>query len=130
MPRERFMHKEKRSFGTLRAGLQSKPWGGAAALAVLLFLAAVTLTGCAEPQTITAVEPTATLYPPPPTDVPLPPPGPTPAALDFPLPAPTQSVAEPESDQNCVGCHTDEETLKALATEEEGGQETLSEGEG
>ena len=100
------------------------------ALVVLLFLAAVALTGCAEPQTIVAVEPTATLYPPPPTDVPLPPPRPTPAAMDFPLPAPTQSEAEPESDKNCVGCHTDEETLKALATEELGGEETLSEGEG
>ena len=57
-------------------------------------------------------------------------PGPTPAALDFPLPAPTNEDVEPVSDQNCVDCHTDEESLKAVATEEEGGQDTLSEGEG
>jgi hypothetical protein len=32
-------------------------------------------------------------------------------------------------DQSCITCHTDEETLKALATEEDTA-ESLSEGEG
>ena len=33
-------------------------------------------------------------------------------------------------DQSCVDCHTDEETLKAVAEEAEEDQESLSEGEG
>jgi hypothetical protein len=105
--------------------------GGVIVLASLLMLTAMALTGCADPGSITAVEPTATLYPPTPTDIPLPPPGPTPEALDFPLAAPAreEEKAEPVNDQTCVDCHTDEETLKAVATEEEG-EESLSEGEG
>lgn len=97
---------------------------------LLLLLVALALTGCWEPPAIAAVEPTATLYPPPPTDIPPPPPGPTPEALDFPLLAPTREAPEPANDQTCVDCHTDEETLKAVAEKEEGGAETLSEGEG
>lgn len=99
-------------------------------MVALLFLAALALTGCAEPAAIAAVEPTATLYPPPPTDIPPPPPGPTPVALNFPLPAPTRVERERPSDQHCVDCHTDEETLKAVAEKEESSQESLSEGEG
>lgn len=114
---------------TLKRTLRARAWIGAAAGLALLSLAALALTGCAEPAAIAAVEPTATLYPPPPTDVPLPPPGPTPAALDFPLAAPAQVEKEPIDNQTCVDCHTDEETLRALAEEEEV-QETLSEGEG
>jgi hypothetical protein len=105
-------------------------WGGVAVVIVLLFGAALALTGCAEPAAIAAVEPTATTYAPPPTAIPPPPPGPTPAALDFPLPPPSQVNTQPEDDQNCVLCHTDEAMMKALATEEEGTGESLSEGEG
>jgi hypothetical protein len=79
---------------------------------------------------IAAVEPTATLYPLPPTDIPVPPPGPTPEALDFPVAAPVREQPEPVDDQNCVACHTDEETLKAVAKVEEVEEEALSEGEG
>ena len=97
----------------------------------LLFLLALALTSCGQPEAIVAVEPTATAFPPPPTDIPPPPPGPTPQALSFPLPAPGQvQEAEQVSDQNCVDCHTDEETLKAVAEQAEENQESLSEGEG
>ncbi|MGC9333098.1 MAG: hypothetical protein ACP5JJ_03050 [Anaerolineae bacterium] len=95
----------------------------------LLFLATLVLTGCAEPAAIAAVPPTATVYAPPPTHTPSAPPEPTPAALDFPLPPPQEVDTGPVSDQTCVDCHTDEETLKALAEEEEVAEE-LSEGEG
>jgi len=96
----------------------------------LLFLACLLLTGCMEGPTIAAVEPTATLYAPPPTDVPpSPPPEPTPEALDFPLGPPTPMSSDVPNDESCITCHTDEETLKALATEEETA-ESLSEGEG
>jgi hypothetical protein len=88
------------------------------------------LAGCAEPVAIAAVEPTPTAYPPPPTDIPPPSPGPTPAALDFPLPAPTHVEFGETNGQHCVDCHTDEETLKAVAEKAEENQESLSEGEG
>lgn len=104
-------------------------WGGGAALAVLLLLAVLSLTGCAEPAVIAAVEPTATAYAPQPTDIPAPPPGPTPVALNFPLPAPTKVDLWEADDQACVDCHTNEETLQAVAEKEEV-EETLSEGEG
>jgi hypothetical protein len=103
---------------------------GVVALVGLLFLAGLALAGCAEPAAIAAVEPTATSFPPPPTDIPAPPPGPTPAALDFPLAAPTHIEVERTADQTCVACHTDEETLRAVAKQEEADQESLSEGEG
>jgi hypothetical protein len=114
----------------LHCASQAKAWAGLAALVMLLLLSALALTGCAEPGAIEAVEPTATLYPPPPTDIPLPPPGPTPEALDFPLAVATSVEAEPVNDQSCVDCHTDEETLKAVAEEEDVAEENLSEGEG
>jgi hypothetical protein len=104
-------------------------WGGMGIVVLLLFLAVVALTGCGGPAAIAAVEPTATLYPPP-TDIPAPPPGPTPEALDFPLAAPAHEEKAAVSDQSCVDCHTDEETLRAVAREDEGAQESLSEGEG
>jgi hypothetical protein len=96
----------------------------------LLLLAATALSGCAEPQAIAAVEPTATAFPPTPTDVPPPPPKPTPAALDFPLAPPNHVNMETPDDGACVTCHTDEEILKAVAEEDQDVQETLSEGEG
>jgi hypothetical protein len=105
-------------------------WGIAAALGGLLLLGLLALAGCAEPLAIAAVEPTPTLYPPPPTDIPPPPPGPTPAALDFPLPPPSQVEVEAVDDQACVECHTSDDTLKAVAEEEEVEAESLSEGEG
>lgn len=113
-----------------RIGEVLRTWGGIGTVTLVLFLAVVTVTGCSGPAAIAAVEPTATLYPPPPTDVPAPPPGPTPEALDFPLAAPTLEEEAAVSDQNCVDCHTDEETLRAVAKEDEGAEESLSEGEG
>lgn len=106
-----------------------KTWRGFAGGVGLLFLAALALAGCAGPMVISAVEPTATVYPVPPTDIPAPPPGPTPVPLDFPLAAATHVEAAPVTDQTCVDCHTSEQVLKSMAKEEEGG-ETLSEGEG
>ena len=104
---------------------------GVIVLVGLLLLTSVALTGCANQVDIAAVEPTATIFPPTPTDIPVPPPGPTPEALDFPLAAPPseEKPAEPIDDQTCLDCHTDEETLKAVAEEEEV-EEELSEGEG
>jgi hypothetical protein len=95
----------------------------------LLLLAVLALSGCGGPGEITAVEPTATLYPPPPTDIPAPPPGPTPVAMDFPIAAPTRAVVEQVDDSTCVDCHTNEQILQAMATEEEA-PEVESEGEG
>lgn len=100
-----------------------------AAAVGLLFLAALIMSGCAEPAAIAAVPPSPTVYAPPPTKAPTPEPEPTPAALDFPLAAPSQAPVEVVSDQTCVDCHTDEETLRVVAREEEVVEE-LSEGEG
>jgi hypothetical protein len=102
---------------------------GVVTIAGLLFLAVLALSGCAEPVAVAAVPPTATVYAPPPTETPPPPPEPTPVALDFPLPAPEKEAVEAVNDQTCVDCHSDEETLKAVAEEEEVTEE-LSEGEG
>ncbi len=106
-------------------------WGGMAVVIGLLLLAAMVLGGCGGPGEITAVKPTATIYPPPPTDIPAPTPGPTPAAMDFPIAAPTRAPVEPVevSDQTCVDCHTNVQVLQAMATEEEA-PEVESEGEG
>jgi len=119
--RERNMRKTERFFRT---------WGGAVVVGLLLLAAVLALTGCGGPAAIAAVEPTATVYAPPPTDIPAPPPGPTPAAIDFPLPAPSHVALEPASDQGCIDCHTDEETLKAVAEKAKVPEESLSEGEG
>ena len=108
--------------------MTNKTW--AVALIGLLIVASVVLTGCAEPAAIAPVEPTATTFAPP-TDIPVPEPGPTPAALDFPLAAPPREEVEEEvSDQGCIDCHTDVETLKAVAEVAEVEEESLSEGEG
>jgi mono/diheme cytochrome c family protein len=106
-------------------------WELIAVLAGVALVSLAVLTGCAEPAAIAAVSPTATAFPPPATDIPPPPPAPTPAALDFPIAAPTHvDEGQPVSDQNCIDCHTDEETLKAVAQVEEGNPESRSEGEG
>ncbi len=49
-------------------------------------------------------------------------------AGNAPLTAQAQSALQAD-DENCVTCHTDKETLQALATEPED-EEELSEGEG
>ena len=43
---------------------------------------------------------------------------------------PEPGDASAADDSSCVACHTDEETLRALAVEPEEGGEELSEGEG
>jgi hypothetical protein len=121
--RERRMSKSKRQF---------RVWGGVAVASAVLILAFLSLTGCAGPAEITGVEPTATIYAPPPTDIPAPPPGPTPEALDFPIAAPTRAEVEEveqASDETCIECHTNQQVLQAMATEEEA-PEVESEGEG
>jgi hypothetical protein len=118
-------------------------------LAGLLVLVAVVLAGCGQ-STDVAVEPTsaptepatptsaptelppptkAPTQPPTPTEVPTePPPTDTPAPTDTPVPTDTPTP-EPVDDTACISCHTDEETLKAVAKEEEK-PEVESEGEG
>jgi hypothetical protein len=124
-------------------------WQTKVVVALLLFAALILLSACgaAEPTTV-AVEPTtASAELPAPTSVPTEPPAPTDAPTDPPAPteAPTEVPTEPPptdtpaptetptpevvDDSACITCHTDEETLKALAEEPEAA-ESLSEGEG
>jgi hypothetical protein len=124
------MSKTQRFSRTLKTRPQVGTWVGPVAVLGLLLLVTLALAGCVEAPAIAGVEPTATNYPPPPTDIPAPPPGPTPQALDFPLAAPTKGQPETASDQSCVDCHTDEETLEAVAEKEDESEESLSEGEG
>ena len=128
--REKPMSSADRGMVDVQTWPQHVAWCGSGMALLLLVAVILLLTSCADPAAIAAVEPTATVYAPPPTDIPLPPPGPTPAALDFPLEAPTDVDVEPVDDETCVGCHSDEDTLRAVASQEEGGQESLSEGEG
>ena len=66
----------------------------------------------------------------PPTDVPTEPPPTEPPTEPPPTATPTEEpTPEPVDDTACVTCHTDEETLKAVAEEPEE-TESLSEGEG
>jgi outer membrane biosynthesis protein TonB len=119
---------------------------GAAVLLGLLLLMALVLAGCGGEPTAVPTEPpeptevaVATVAPteaptePPPTDVPTeePTPEPTEAPTEPPPTAtPTEEpTPEPVDDSGCITCHTDEETLKALAKEPEAA-ESLSEGEG
>ncbi|MGD8397465.1 MAG: hypothetical protein PVG11_01275 [Anaerolineae bacterium] len=113
---------------------------GAALLGLLLIVFVLGLTACngEEPTTVaqattsapeaTEPEPTeaATNTPEPtdttePTDTPVPP-------TDTPIP-PT-NTPEIVDDSACITCHTSQETLQALAVEEEDPGEELSEGEG
>ncbi len=68
---------------------------------------------------------------PPPTEAPTEPPATdTPEPTDEPTPEPTDApIPEAVDDTACIGCHTDEETLKLVAEEEEK-PEVESEGEG
>ena len=74
-----------------------------------------------EPPVPTEVPPTEVPTEPPPTEAPTEPP-PTATPTEEPTP-------EAVDDTACVACHTDEETLKAVAEEPEE-TEALSEGEG
>jgi hypothetical protein len=104
-------------------------WKGAT-LVSLLLLVTLVLVGCGGEATEVATQPTdpATpttmpTEPPTPTDLPTePPPTSTPLPTEEPTP-------EPVDDSACITCHTSEETLKAMATEEEQ-PEVESEGEG
>lgn len=116
----------------------------------LALLLALVLAGCGGEPTAKPPEPTevaaatvaptpteAPTEPPPPTDVPTEEPTlepteePTEAPTEPPpTPTPTEEpTPEPVDDSGCITCHTDEETLKALAKEPEAA-ESLSEGEG
>jgi hypothetical protein len=80
------------------------------------------------PTDIPTEPPTATATPaePPPTDTPAPTDTPLPTDTPVPTETPTPEVVD---DSACIACHTSEETLKALAKEEEK-PEVESEGEG
>ena len=117
----------------------------AAVLLGLLLVLALLLVGCGgeptavpteppEPTEVSAAAPTPTeepTQPPTPTKEPTEPPTPTEEPTE---PPPTATPTEeptpvPVDDTACIGCHTDEETLKAVAEEPEEA-EALSEGEG
>jgi hypothetical protein len=112
-------------------------WPRAAALALLLLLVLSVAACGAEPTPVaqaptaeeaTEAEPTAA-----PTDTEAPAPTDTVAPTDTPAPTeppptPTATPA-PIDDTGCITCHTSEETLQAMATEEEA-PEVESEGEG
>ena len=86
------------------------------------------------PPTEAPTEPPPTEPPPtevPPTEAPTEPPATdTPEPTDEPTPEPTdEPTPEAVDDSACIGCHTDQETLKLVAEEEEK-PEVESEGEG
>lgn len=119
---------------------------GGVLLGLLVVLALLTV-GCAgeptvapteppEPTEISAAPSTPTEEPtqaPTPTEEPTELPTPTEEPTELPptaTPTPTEEpTPEPVDDTACVNCHTDEETLKAVAEEPEE-TEALSEGEG
>jgi outer membrane biosynthesis protein TonB len=110
----------------------------------LLLVLALLLAGCGgEPTAVPTEppEPTEVSVAPTPTEEPTQPPTPTEEPTEPPTPTeepteppPTATPTEeptpvPVDDTACIGCHTDEETLKAVAEEPEEA-EALSEGEG
>jgi hypothetical protein len=116
---------------------------GAVGLLTLLLLVTLMLAGCGgeptavpteppEPTEVAAAAPTTAPTEPPPTPTEVPP---EPTATDVPTePPPTatpteEPTPEPIDDTGCITCHTSEETLQAMATEEEA-PEVESEGEG
>lgn len=137
-----------------RTKMFPRMWGGAL-VALLLLMVPLVLIACGGQPTEVAMEPTtapAEVPPteaaptdeptePPPTEVPPtevppteaptePPPTDTPEPTDEPTPEPTdEPTPEAVDDTACIGCHTDEETLKLVAEEEEK-PEVESEGEG
>jgi cytoskeletal protein RodZ len=116
---------------------------GAALLGLLLIVFVLGLTACngEDPTTVAQAttsapepsepEPTA----PPPTEAATNTPEPTDEPTDTPIPAtdtpiPATNTPEVVDDSACITCHTSQETLEALAVEEEDPGEELSEGEG
>jgi hypothetical protein len=108
---------------------------GTAALLGLLLVLVLLLVGCGGEPTAAPTEPPepteVSVAPATSTPVPTEPPAPTDAPT---LPPPTVAPPEeptpvPVDDTACISCHTDEETLKAVAVEPEE-TEALSEGEG
>ena len=94
-----------------------------------LVLVGLLLAGCAAPPEITAVPPpgqetASTVEPGVEEGV-----TGTLAASRYPLPAPEGLQVAQADSSNCISCHTEEETLQALAQEPEELEE-LSEGEG
>jgi hypothetical protein len=136
----------RRIYGEMRMSkttMSRVSWRGAALVGLLLLFALV-LVACGAEPTEVAVQPTepeaaatdvapteAPTEPLAPTDVPTEPPTPTDVPTEPPPTAtPTEEpTPEPVDDSGCITCHTDEETLKALAVEPEAA-ESLSEGEG
>jgi hypothetical protein len=114
------MRRTKRPF---RAGGTGLAVGG------LLFLLALALSGCSDPEPIVAVPPTSTPNSLPPTVAPLATPYPEPEALQFPLAAPAHVGIERPTDKTCVECHTDPEALRMSSEEASGESGSLSEGE-
>ena len=116
---------------------------GVVGLLTLLLLFTLLLAGCGEPTAVptepsqptavAAVVPTTAPTEPPPTPTAEPTPEPTPTEVPTELPptaTPTEEpTPEPIDDTGCITCHTSEETLRAMATEEEA-PEVESEGEG
>jgi cytoskeletal protein RodZ len=116
----------------------------AAVLLGLLLVLALLLLGCGgEPTAVPTEppEPTEVSVAPTPTEEPTQPPTPTEEPTEPPTPTeepteppPTATPTEeptpvPVDDTACISCHTDEETLEAVAVEPEE-TESLSEGEG
>lgn len=113
----------------------SARWRGMVVLAGLLALVTLILVACGgEPTAVPTELPKPTEVseaPPTPTQAPTEPPEPTSTPTQAPPTAmPTEEpTPEPVDDTACIACHTNEETLQAVAVEEEA-PEVESEGEG
>jgi outer membrane biosynthesis protein TonB len=117
---------------------------GAVGLLTLLLLFTLLLAGCGgeptavpteppQPTEVAAVAPTVAPTEPPPTPTEEPTAEPTPTEVPTeppPTATPTEEpTPEPIDDTGCIACHTSDEVLQAMATEEEA-PEVESEGEG
>lgn len=94
-----------------------------------MLLGAILLAGCVAPAEITPVPPTPTLA----VKSTVSPGQPTPAApgqaVRFPIPATVSAPPALADNSNCITCHTNAETLQAVAKKVEK-KESHSEGEG
>jgi hypothetical protein len=124
---------------TSRTKMSLTLWRVLALVGALILLFAVAGCGAEPTPTDVAVAPTeppaateAPTEPPAATEAPTEPPAPTDTAEPTDVPEPTDT-ATPEvvevDDSACIACHTSQETLQALAEEEEE-PEVESEGEG